>query len=231
MHSIESKNRNGRYTVKKSPIVVSALSLLCALAALPASADSLYSTLPPGSFTYQSTGWSVNGDPSHLQATAMPFSLSSAANVSDAQVELTFGSGVDDTMELAIESDNGGAPSGIVVDTLQETGTITWNPGLNTFDCSGASCSLVAGSYWLVAYELDTSASIGWNFSYNQALGNVAFSTSGLSGFTVTPNDTQAAFQIDGTPSVAATPEPGSFFLLGSGMAGVALLGMRKALV
>jgi hypothetical protein len=88
---------------------------------------------------------------------------------------------------------------------------------------------LAAGDYWLVAVETDYSTGQDWFTTAYGATTNLAQGYSGIpTGLTVIPDSNEEAFQIDGTPDATVTPEPSSFLLLGSGLAGLAGLIKRK---
>ena len=153
-----------------------------------------------------------------------PFSLSIDSTVSDAVLAMRTRSGANSPVNVYIESDNAGSP-GSVLASLTQVGTIPTAPGgLVTFSCNdGAGCALQAGSYWLVAYNSDPETLQGWFFAFDDRTTIIANSEVGSVSGMYTHPGTEAGFEIDGT-----TPEPSSFLLLGSGLAGLAGLIKRK---
>jgi hypothetical protein len=206
------------------------LSMAVAMASLPASADELFTTLgPPGDY-YNLGGWFVSGGMFGNAVEGNSFTLSSSATISDAILGLGDVYGPSSPVDVYIESDNGGSPD-IILASLTQVGTIPnviTGGGLISFTCSGVACDLAAGNYWLVAVETDYSTGQDWFTTAYGATTNLAQGYSGIpTGLTVIPNSWEEAFQIDGSPD-APTPEPSSFLLLGSGLAGLAGLIKRK---
>jgi len=221
--------------VKKTAILsVLVFGLTGALAAIPAFASStLYTTLGPGG-SYNASGYfGVGGN---YLTVADPFSLGAAATVSDAVLALGNVTNSyyvnDDPVSVFIESDSGGSP-GSVLASLTQVGTIPsigngFDGGLVTFTCSGSACNLGAGSYWLVALESDSHTFQAWDYTYNSATSTIEASgiASATGPWSSAPNN-EEAFEIDGA-GAPPVPEPSSFLLLASGLAGLAGMVKRK---
>jgi hypothetical protein len=201
------------------------LGLLGALAATPALASStLYTTLGPSGEFNSNNGWLVDGSSYGNQVIADPFSLSSGATVTDAVLALGKVGGADNPVNVDIESDSSGAPGSILA-SLTQVGTVPsyyTGSGLVTFICSGSGCNLGPDAYWLVASEPDPGTAQSWDFAYGVMTPTVNLAVD-YSGSDTGPwglrSGAEAAFQIDG-PSGPVVPEPSSFLLLGSGLAG-----------
>ena len=220
--------------MKRTAILcVLVLGLVGLFAAVPAFADStvLYTTLGPGGSyspnNLAGIGWTSGS------VIGGSFTLSTGATVGDAELALgydTSGALGNSAANVYIESDNGGEP-GVIIASLTQVGMVpplikSTAGGLVTFDCSGAVCTLGAGSYWLVAVQPDTNTLDVWYAAYGDPRGNRAYgSYSSATGPWGVENDPITAFEID---EATVTPELSSFLLLGSGLAGLAGLIKRK---
>jgi len=189
----------------------------------------IYSNLGAGQSFNTAQGWEIDGGIATDQVIANAFMTSITATLSGVQLALGSIVGLD-TMDVYLESDSGGAP-GLIVTQLIQQGSIaaftspSGGGGLVTYTC--AACPrLVAGTpYWLVAFESDPTTLIEWNWNSTGDAGtggNFAYNNSGgLSGpWSEDTGDARGAFEVD----AVTVPEPGAWWLLASGLAGVALM-------
>jgi len=208
--------------------------LICAVAAVPACAETLYDNST--STSYQSTGWGFQ-PPLEI---ADSFTLTAASNLS----QISFGNWIaaGDTLSSVDWAITTGAFSGSTLASGTATTFSTTlenaSPSLDGWTvCSDLfsipALSLSAGTYYLqldnavesadysTFWDLSNGPSSGWG--YNTAFPG-AYSLSGAYG------SGSQTFAIYGTSSAArtVTPEPSSFLLLGSGLAGLAGFIKRK---
>jgi hypothetical protein len=219
---------------QKSGGFVMAILMGAMICSVSASAGSvLYTTLGPNGEYDGTQDYLIGGRGPVQEVVANEFTLNAGATVGDAVLALGYFLGLDPPMDVYIESNNGGLPGSIIA-SLTQVGTIPpWfgtGGGLVTFNCSGAQCTLGAGSYWLVAFQPDSNSQDLWAFAYQDQPNNMAYKRYNLIGSGIGPWNgffaSQGAFRIDGASGT--TPEPGSVILLGSGLLGVAGVVRRR---
>jgi PEP-CTERM motif len=213
----------------KIRFIVCALFLICTVALIPqpASAGVVFTTLGPSNEFDATDGYYVDGSDYTNQVIGSPFTLGAGTTVADAVLALGNYLGNNNPVNVYIESDASGLPGGIIA-TLSQVGTIPpfgSGSGLVTFTCSGAECTLTAGSYWLVAQEPDASTQQAWDFAYQDATSTLAYNHSGSStGPWGADVYSGVGFRIDDT----GVPEPTSILLIATGLLGIGIARRRS---
>ena len=210
--------------MKKSAVLsVLILGLLGALVAAPALAGTvLYSN--PGPLSYTDDAYGIDGG----QAISDSFTLSQNSTVTGANFAAWLNS--EDTMthvDWAISSDPfsgylatgpGASVSGVYL-------TSAFQYDVDQESISIPSLSLAAGTYW---FELGNAVTAQGGFDaywdWSGGPSSVGVSSNGTYEGLISPSET---FQILGDTG-PVVPEPSSFLLLGSGLAGLAGLLKRK---
>jgi hypothetical protein len=131
-----------------------------------------------------------------------------------------------DVINVALTNNVGGLPGGVIESFSIGTGILgtLGDPNPLIVENSSLHPSLLAGTqYWITVSLAAATSSVAWNWNNTSDPADEALSLDGgttWGSYGLTPG----AFEVDGTP--ATVPEPGTIFLLGSGLAGLA--GFRK---
>jgi hypothetical protein len=190
------------------------LGLLGAAAAVPASADStLYTNGAPN---YTNDAWTINDGFS----TTDSFTLSVNSTVTGFTFDVWLNSG--DTLS-SVDWSIGGTPYGGTPATATTSSTFIETNGfpldVYAVTVTGLNDSLAAGSYYLTFQNAVVSIPLdGAYWEENDGPSLAQNSEAGAIG--------SETFTIQGIST--ATPEPSSFLLLGSGLAGLAAMLRRK---
>jgi hypothetical protein len=231
--------------MKKSQILAAMiLGLASAIAAVPASADSLlYSNIGPTSdATNSAVGFEI--DTISGQIISDSFTLTSNSTLTSLNFDALVAEGYSLT---SVEWSIGTSPGDSTDGTGTVTGTGLVSQGTITSGLYGAvderyeftlpDILLASGTYYLTLQNAVTSNNsfAGWDISNGLSSAYVSYSEGSInwsggsydslidSEYTGTNSET---FNIDGNSTI--TPEPSSFLLLGSGLAGLAGLNKRK---
>jgi len=205
----------------------SMLMLALCLCALPAMAGTLFSDLGPAGSVYDCCdGWTVSGTGSIVgtsYTSANLFTVAGSGSLAVSQIDLAMGNFYGaNTFYATIWTDNSGAPGSQVAGA-------SWNP-LSTTTSFGSCCGLVSitgitgvnliggQQYFMVLGPLSTSDNSlnAWNQNNQGVNGDVQYSTDGGATWNDMGSNTTGAFDV-----LSATPEPGSLFLLGTGLIGM----------
>jgi hypothetical protein len=212
-----------------------ALALLLG-AGTGARAGFVYNNFGPanGGLDYNtSIGWTVGNDFSGDNvAVGETFTASSSGTLSQITLALQYVAGTN-AATVSLTSDAGGQP-GSVLESWSVSGLPPEDGNFHTpvTVTDATSQALVAGtSYWVVV-TTTADASLSWMFSNtggggNPVQANHATSFDGGSTWS-TATDSQAAFSVSTADVVVAAPEPSAIVLLGIGLSGFAVKGLRR---
>ena len=187
----------------------------------------LFSNLGPGG-TYQSgSGGTFFGftetqeDARFNFARAMPFVPNATALLTTVEVPITFPGFRHDwfdggTLEVNVFGSTGGLP-GPLLETFSSSG-VHLPTSLSVFT-SMLQPQLTAGLLYFLEVRAVGEANGTWNLTLGPSQSYVDYRRAGDGPWEVGARQFEAAFRISGEVEAAATPEPATLVLLGSGMA------------
>jgi len=210
--------------MKIANLAVLLLSLVAAMAAVPASADTLYSNSGP--YSYGNSAWTINGG----QGIADSFTISQNGTVTGVDfVAWVVGGDTLTNVDWAIStspfSGDIASGTGAAVSDVYSNSVYGYY-SVDTDSFSVPSLSLAAGTYWLDLQNAVTADSGVAYWDWSGGSSQVAFSESGNFEGYIPNSNTFDITGSSGAPTV--TPEPSSFLLLGSGLVGLAGMLKRK---
>ena len=175
----------------------------------------------------QSPGWAVNGADINYgeQDVAAEFTTSGAVVMSGTSVFVDGFYEAPATFNETLYSNVNGQPGAVVASLADD---LSADVGYSLVNASGLSVALAADtSYWLVLTPFDANSELGWTFDGDPSV-NVDWNDKydGFSGWHAETMDNSVQFAIYDT--TAATPEPSSLALLGTGILGIAGLVRRR---
>jgi hypothetical protein len=200
--------------------------LALGLCGLPAMAGTLFSDLGPAGSVYNGgSGWTVSGTGTvgTSFSSADLFTVAGSGSLAVSQIDLAVSNAAGvNTFYATIWTDNSGTPGSQVAGA-------SWNP-LSTTTSFGDCCGLVSitgitgvsltggQQYFMILGPLSTSDNSWnpWNQNNQGVNGDVQYSTDGGVTWNDMGSNTTGAFDV-----LSATPEPGSLFLLGTGLIGM----------
>ena len=214
--------------------------LVLCLCSLPATADMLYTNLGPAGDIYDlSSSWTVCGASAcgTSSTIATPFTVAGSGNQTVTQIDLAVGyiPGSPATFNASIWTDVANLPG-------VQVANASWQ-GLSSTEMVGNCCDLVSVTgisgvnmisgqqYFMILGPVDNSDSslTGWFYNYQDTNGLMLSSSDGGTTWGSMSNMPIAAFDVMGFDPPSSTPEPASFLLFGTGLAGVLSFVRRKS--
>lgn len=199
--------------------------------AVVAHADTVASTFGTGQSFITSSWWDVGAVPgsAQVQVDAFPFVPTETVTLTNANLGLYQLSSANTPLTVYIESSLSGHP-GSILDTLTQVGTFNGNAAVVNYTCSTCSVLTAGTTYFIVGQQTDPTQLTAWSYSPS-ATGSWFFdeTNSATGPWTLaTAGNHFSAFDVNGTPTTAPTPEPGALSLLGSGVAALMAAAWRR---
>lgn len=226
-----SHRENVRMTYHSARLAAFALSIVLFAVSGVAHADTVLFTNFGAGMSYDTSGGLSVGNyfDGNNYAHSDQFTVSSTSTLSSLQLALSCLFACPDNFTVDLTSDSSGSPGG-VLEAFSVAGSSLQPLGSGTAVVDLTSLlhpTLTAGTeYWVTVFS-DTNNTIAWNWNSTGNTNNTAVSTDGGATWFAPSSETPGALQVDG-PSTTVIPEPGTFALLGTSLAGLVGFGRRK---